>query len=101
MFVRNNERIDTDILRDRVLVEINRPKRWPAARLDATAGFGKPGIALQETPQRVDTEAKLAPAYLRFIHKISAWIWSFVHLPRIYTTVEFDQSAPRTTNWKP
>jgi O-antigen chain-terminating methyltransferase len=92
MFLRNNERIDTEILRDRVLLEINQLKRRTTGRLAAAAPLDKSGLASEETPQRVDTEANLAPASMRFIHKISAWIWCFVHLPRISTTVDSTKS---------
>ena len=101
MFLRNNERIDTEILRDRVLLEINRLKRRTTDRLAAAAPLGKSGLASQETSQRVDTEANLAPAYMRFIHKISAWIWCFVHLPRIYTTVDSTKSRATSNKLKP
>ncbi len=53
----------------------------------AAAPLDKLVLALQRTSQQVDTEAKLVPAYVQFIRKISTWMWCFVHLPRIYTTV--------------
>lgn len=92
MFLGNNEKIGTEILRNRVLLEINQLKRLTTGGLAATAPLGKSGLTLQQTPQRVNTEANLAPGYMRFIHKISAWIWSFVHLPRISTTVDSTKS---------
>ena len=84
MFLRNNEKIDTEILRDRVLLEINRLKRQMTNGPAAAAALGKSGFALQKTSQRSDTEANLAPTFRQLIHKISTWLWCFVHLPRTY-----------------
>lgn len=86
MFLRNNEKIDTEILRNRVLLEINRLKRQMTNGPAAAASLGKSGVALQQTSQQLDTEANLAAATRQVIHKISTWLWCFVHLPRIYTT---------------
>lgn len=94
MFVRNNEKIDTKILRDRILLEIGDVKRHTTDR--AAAPLGKIVLALQKTSLQVDTlqdlEVKLAPANVRFIDKFATWLWCFVHLPRIYTTVDSTKS---------
>ena len=92
MFLHNNERIDTEILRGRVLTEIKRLKPRQTAGLAAAAPLGELGLASQEISRRDDTEAKLAPAAKGFIHKISTWLWCFGHLPRIYTTVELTKA---------
>jgi SAM-dependent methyltransferase len=92
MFLRNNEKIDTEILRNRVLREINRLKRQMTNGPAAAAPLGKSGVALQQTSQRRDTEANLAAANRQIIRKISTWLQCFVHLPRIYTTVDSTKS---------
>jgi O-antigen chain-terminating methyltransferase len=98
MFLRNNERIDTEILRNRVLLEIKRLKRQKTDGPAAAASLGKLVLASQKTPQRVDTEAKLPPAYIQFMRKISTWLWCFAHLPRIYTTA--DSTKSRLTSYE-
>ena len=84
MFLRNNEKIDTEILRDRVSLEIGRLKRQMMDAPAAAAALGKSGLASQKISQRSDTEAGLASTYRQLIHKISTWLWCFVHLPRTY-----------------
>lgn len=93
MFLRNNEKIDTDILRYRVSLEIGRHKRQMTNGAGAAgAPLSKSSADLRVPSQRPDLEAKLAPGRMQFIHKISTWLWCFVHLPRIYTMAESTKS---------
>lgn len=92
MFLRNNEKIDTEILRDRILLEINELKRQMTDGPAAGAVLGNSGFALQELPQRHASEAKLAPPFIQLIRRISTWMWCFVHLPRVYTTADSTKS---------
>lgn len=90
MFVRNNEKIDTKILRDRVLLAIGDLKRHTTDR--AAAPPGEIVLDLQKTSPQGDAEVKLAPPHARFTDRFAAWIWCFVHLPRIYTIAESTRS---------
>jgi len=90
MFLGNNEKIDAEILRNRLSLEIDRLKRQTTD--DAAAPRGHMESALQKTSPGVDTEAKLAPAYTQTFHKVATWLWCFVHLPRIYTTADSTKS---------
>lgn len=86
MFLRNNEKIDTELLRNRVLLEIDRFKGQTTD--GPAASFGNQVLALQKTAPGADREAKLAPAYMQTFHKVATWLWCFAHLPRIYTATD-------------
>ena len=84
MFLCNDEKIDTEILRDRVVREISSLKRQMTDGPAATAPLGKSGLALQKAPPRSDNGGQIG-VQQQLTRKVSTWIWCFVHLPRIYT----------------
>lgn len=90
MFLRNNERIDTEILRNRVAHEIGELKRQPMDGPAPPLGYAVP--AIQRTSPELETEGKLVPAYVQRFRKVLTWLWCFVHLPRIYTALESTKS---------
>jgi 2-polyprenyl-3-methyl-5-hydroxy-6-metoxy-1,4-benzoquinol methylase len=96
MFLHNNEKIDVEILRNRVLGETNTIKRRLPCGPAVAAPLGQLRLAQQKKSQQLAKEAKLKAAdFKQLTRKISTWIWCFIHLPRIYTTVSrnFDHQA--------
>jgi O-antigen chain-terminating methyltransferase len=81
MFLQNNQKIDVEILRNRVLGEINTIKR--AQQKKSYVSNACPSMPRR---QQLAKEAKLMAAdFKQLTRKISTWIWCFIHLPRIYT----------------